>query len=195
MAENGQENLEWIVLAINDDGQGGKYAVLLTKDIIASPSGWNRGSASNTKYSASNLNEWCNTFYNELTMTDASLGEKILKVKVDTGSDSIAAKVYAPSKEELEQYLTGDLAQYLNAVATTAAEGTVASGNTSTGSEEEEGAVGEEVEKLITSYYVRNASDKGIGGYTEGKYVDNLSATDKSIGTRVIVNVALGTAK
>ena len=128
-------------------------------------------------------------------MADASLGEKILKVKVDTGSDSIAAKVYAPSKEELEQYLTGDLAQYLNAVATPAAEGTVAGGNTTTGGEEEEGAVGEEVEKLITSYYVRNASDKGIGGYTEGKYVDNLSATDKSIGTRVIVNVALGTAK
>jgi len=192
-AENGQEDLEWIVMDITDSGDGRKVAFLVTKDIVATPSGWNRGSADNTKYSESNLNEWCETFYNEFTMSDASLGEKIFKVGVKTGDDAINAKVFAPSKEELEACLTGDLAQYLKANATVAAEGSLA-GDSAAGSEE--GAVGEEeAAKLITSYYVRNASADGIGGYTDGAYVNNLSSTDKTIGARVCINVNLGVAK
>ncbi len=195
-AENGQEELEWVVMDISDSGDGRKVAHLVTKDIVASPAGWNRGNSSNTKYSESNLNEWCSTFYSELTMSDAALDELVFKIGVKTGDDSVNAKAYAPSKEELEQYLTGDLAQYLNATATVAAEGSVAGDPATGGEESEEGAVGEEeVAKLIVSYYVRNASADGIGGFTNGAYVNNLSATDKTIGTRVCINVNLGAAK
>lgn len=196
-AENGQEDLEWIVASINDDGNGGKYATLITKDIVNSPEGWNRGSSANTKYSESNLNDWCQTFYSEMTMSDASLDAKILKVNVVTGDDKVAAKAYAPSKEELESLLTGDLAQYLKAESTVAAEGTAAGDAATGGSEEgEEGEEGEiEETKLVTAYYVRNASADGIGGYKDGAYVNNLAANDKTVGTRVCINVKLGAAK
>lgn len=198
--ENGQEDLEWVVMNVQDDGQGGKYATLVTKDIVGTPSGWNRGSSSNTKYSESNLNEWCETFYSEMTMSDAALDALVLKVKVVTGDDSISAKAYAPSKEELEKCLTGDLAQYLNATATVAASGaaTEETGGNEEFTDEEEGGAEEIIEETanaITSYYVRNASADGIGGYTDGAYVNNLAANDKTIGTRVCINVKLGAAK
>ena len=193
--ENGQEDLEWIVLDVTDSGDGRKVALLLTKDIVASPAGWNRGNSGNTKYSESNLNEWCGTFFNDMIMSDASLGDKVFKVGVKTGDDSLNTKAYAPSKEELESYLTGDLAQYLKAVATQAAEGSVAE-DPAGGAEGEEGEGAAENEAaLITSYYVRNASADGIGGYTDGAYVNNLSATEKTIGVRVCINVDLGAAK
>lgn len=172
-AENGQEDLEWIVMDITDSGDGRKVALLVTKDIVASPEGWNRFNKDNTKYSESNLNDWCETFYNEFTMSDASLNEKIFKVGVKTGDDALNAKAYAPSKEELEANLTGDLAQYIKAEATVFATGA----------------------EVSNSYYVRNASADGIGGYTDGTYVNNLSSTDKTIGTRVCINVNLGVAE
>ncbi len=200
-AENGQEALEWVVMDISETG-GRKVALLVTKDIVGTPGGWNR-SGSNTKYSESNLNEWCSTFYSELTMSDAALDAMVFKIGVKTGDDSVNAKAFAPSKEELEQYLTGDLAQYLNATSTIAAEGSLVDNSTAGGSAEgeegedlEEGAVGEEEQApKIVSYYVRNASADGIGGFTNGAYVNNLSATDKTIGTRVCINVNLGEAK
>lgn len=191
-AGNGQEDLEWIVMDVADVGDGRKAAVLLTKDIIATPEGWNRGKNDNIKYSESNLNDWCTTlFYSEMMQANASLDERVFKVSVQTGDDSLKAKAYAPSKEELEKYLTGDLAPYLKAVATDAAKGSLSQEN---GAGEEGTGTGSA--SSIASYYVRNASVDGIGGYTTGGvYVNNLSASDKTIGARVCINVNLGAAE
>ena len=127
-AANGPEDVEWIVLEVTKEN-GKARALLLSKDIIGAPGGWNKTDG-NTFYSASNLHDWCESdFYLTFTMYDASLKDKILKMKVatadsSTGVDSgedVAAHAYAPAKEDLDKYLTGDLAKYIIASPTASA--------------------------------------------------------------------------
>ncbi len=193
---NGADGLEWIVLDITEvDGRA--YAFLLTKDVIGTPGGWNRfaSSESNTSYAQSNLHSWCESdFYNSFVMQDTSLREKVVAMKISTedssgGIDSgedVVAHAYAPSIQELEKYLVGDLAQYLKASPTKAAR---ASGVTSYGSEK------------IAAYYVRNIGNVedgtqwAAGVDKNGEILEGLGMTSSSYGARVCINVDLGEIK
>ena len=115
----GLEPLEWIVLEV--DKKSGAV-LLMTKDVVGYDDlGWNRrGDETNTSYALSNLNSWCESdFYNDIK-SDPDFKGKILGYKVETApskegvssGDPIDAHVFAPSVEDLEKYLTGDLAQY-----------------------------------------------------------------------------------
>ncbi|MBE6713363.1 MAG: hypothetical protein E7580_07600 [Ruminococcaceae bacterium] len=175
---NGPENLEWIVLKVEQiDGKA--YATLLSKEIVGCPDGWNKISG-NTLYSRSNLHDWCETdFFNQLvTSNDQSLVEKIMKVEVKTGKDTVQAHVYAPSKAELEKYLAaGNRARYLATNATKAAKA--------------EGAIS-------NAYYVREAGVKEDGiqwaaGYDkDGKFHDGFIADSGAVGARVCITIFLG---
>ncbi len=115
----GLEPLEWIVLEV--DKKNGA-ALLITKDIIGyDETGWNkRGSETNTSYALSNLYSWCEVdFYIDIK-GDADFNGKVLACNVTTepspqgvsSGDPVTAHAFAPSAEEIEKYLTGELEQY-----------------------------------------------------------------------------------
>lgn len=193
-AANGPEDLEWIVLdVVEENGQA--RALLMTKDVVGNPEGWNKYADGNTSYAESNLNDWCESdFYITFSMYDASLKEKILKIKVptadsSTGVDSgedVAVYAYAPAKEDLDKYLTGDLAQYIKASPTASAK---AAGVTAYGKEQ------------IAQYYLRNAGNFennaqwAAGIDKSGAFSEGLSMSGSSTGARVCINVDLGSIK
>ena len=184
------EELEWIVLEVTKEN-GRARALLLSKDIVGAPGGWNKTDG-NTFYSASNLHDWCeNDFYLSFTMYDASLRDKILKVKVatadsSTGVDSgeeVVAHAYAPAKEDLDKYLTGDLAKYVNASPPASAK---AAGVTAYGKDQ------------IAQYYLRNVGNVennaqwAAGIDKKGAFNEGLAMTGNATGARVCINVDLG---
>ncbi len=192
-AANGPEEVEWIVLEVTKEN-GRARALLLSKDIVGAPGGWNKTDG-NTFYSASNLHDWCeNDFYLTFTMYDASLKDKILKMKVatadsSTGVDSgedVAAHAYAPAKEDLDKYLTGDLAKYVNASPTASAK---AAGVTAYGKEQ------------IAQYYLRNVgivennAQWASGIDKKGAFNEGLAMSGNATGARVCINVDLGELK
>ncbi len=187
---NGPEDLEWIVLdVIKENGKA--RALIVTKDVIASPDGWNKINESNTFYSESNLNSWCEDFFASFTQYDVGLREKMLAVSVETedsstGVDSgeaVAAYAYALSKEDLETYFADDLAQFIKASPTAAAK---AQGVTSYGKDK------------TAVYYLRNAgkiedgTQWACGVNKNGEVDEGLSSTSGSYGARVCVNIDLG---
>lgn len=192
-AANGPEDVEWIVLEVTKEG-GRARALLLSKDIVGAPGGWNKTDG-NTFYSASNLHDWCeNDFYLTFTMYDASLKDKILKMKiatadstsgVDSGED-VAAHAYAPAKEDLDKYLTGDLAKYITASPTASAK---AAGVTAYGKEQ------------TAQYYLRNVGNVennaqwAAGIDKKGAFNEGLAMSGNATGARVCINVDLGELK
>ncbi|MBR7164957.1 MAG: hypothetical protein IKD18_01640, partial [Clostridia bacterium] len=192
-AANGPEDVEWIVLEVTKEN-GKARALLLSKDIIGAPGGWNKTDG-NTFYSASNLHDWCESdFYLTFTMYDASLKDKILKMKVatadsSTGVDSgedVAAHAYAPAKEDLDKYLTGDLAKYIIASPTASAK---AAGVTAYGKEQ------------AAQYYLRNVGNVennaqwAAGIDKKGAFNEGLAMSGNATGARVCINVDLGELK
>ncbi len=192
-AANGPEDIEWIVLEVTKEN-GKARALLLSKDIVGAPGGWNKVDG-NTFYSASNLHDWCeNDFFISFTMYDASLKGKILKMNIETkdssaGVDSgeaVQAHVYAPAKEDLDKYLTGDLAKYINASPTASAK---AAGVTAYGKDQ------------TAQYYLRNVGNfennaqwaSGID--KKGAFNEGLAMSGSSTGARVCINVNLGEIK
>lgn len=182
---NGPEEMEWIVLEVTEEN-GRARALLLSKDVIASPGGWNKIEG-NTSYANSNLHDWCqNDFYNTFTMYDATLRTKILKMKVSTpgAGDDVEASVYAPTKAELDKYLKGDLAKYIKASATASAK-----------------AAGVSARGDVAAYYVRDLGDveKGYqwaaGFSNKGEFNKAMSPTGNGCGARVCINVDLGEVK
>ena len=193
-AANGAEDLEWIVLDITKES-GKARALLVTKDVIGSPDGWNSALQSkNTSYAQSKLCSWCEDFYPEFTQYDVTLRSKLLKVLVSTedsstGVDSgedVAAYAYALSKEDIQQYFTGDLEQYIKTSLTAAAK---AQGVTAYGAEK------------VAAYYLRNAgkfedgTQWATGVNKNGEIDEGLSGTNSSYGARVCINVDLGEIK
>lgn len=184
---NGAEDVEWIVLdVIKEDGFS--RALLLSKNILGSSGGW----GTKTTYADSDLHSWCDTtFFNAFAMNVEGTREKVLKVSISTpdssdGNDSgpdVVAQAYAPSKQEIETYLTGDLAQYIKA------------GATAYGKKGGVTAVGKDME---ASYYVRNigtkdGDDQFAAGYTkDGEFKEGFSMSGAAIGSRVCINVNLG---
>ncbi len=190
---NGPEEVEWIVLDVVKEG-GRARALLLSKNIIGAPGGWNKADG-NTFYSASNLHDWCeNDFYPTFTMYDASLQGKILKMKISTADSSsgvdsgedVVAHAYAPAKEDLDKYLTGELAQYISASPTISAK---ASGVIAYGKDQ------------IAQYYLRNAGNfennaQWVSGIDKkGVFNEGLASTGNASGARVCINVDLGEVK
>lgn len=192
-AANGPEDLEWIVLEVTKEG-GRARALIMTKDVVGNPGGWNKFSDTNTFYSESNLNSWCEDFYASFTMYDASLKDKILLMKVSTADSStgvdsgedVEAYAYAPAKEDLDKYLTGDLAQYIKASPTDSAK---AAGVTAYGKDK------------TAVYFLRNIGNKendaqwAAGIDKEGAFQEGLSMSGTATGTRVCINVDLGEIK
>lgn len=193
-AANGPEDLEWVVMDVYETG-GKAVALIMTKDVVGTCGGWNRGGSNNTFYAQSQLNEWCNVdFFNDFTKYDVTLKNKLLMKTVSTedstgGVDSgedVKVVAYAPSTQEIEKYLTGDLAQYKKAGATTAAakEGVTAFGKEKT-----------------SNYFVRNIGNNTDGaqwaaGYDkEGVFQEGMSMSGSTTGCRVCVNVYLGEVK
>lgn len=192
-AANGPEDLEWIVLDVVEEG-GIARALIMTKDVVGAPGGWNSSSSASTFYGESTLYEWCNVdFYNDFTKYDVNIKNKVLKTTVKTedssgGVDSgedVQAYAFAPSTQEIEKYLTGDLAQYKIASATKAATKAGVTGFGKTGA---------------ATYLVRNIGNNTDGGqwaagYTkDGKFEEGLSMTGTSSGARVCMNIYLGKA-
>ncbi|MBR5295107.1 MAG: hypothetical protein IKU24_00790, partial [Clostridia bacterium] len=184
---NGAEDLEWIVLdVIKADGKA--RALLVTKDVVASPDGWNKLNESNASYANSNLNSWCEEFYSILVQNDVTLGNKLLKVSVETkdSGDPVAAYAYALSKADIETYFVDDLAQYIKATPTAAAK---AKGVTAYGKDK------------TAIYYLRDAgkveggTQWACGINKEGVVDDGLSTTSGNYGARVCINVNLGEVK
>ncbi len=184
---NGAEDLEWIVLDVIEEG-GKARALIVTKDVVGSPDGWNKLNEANTSYAESNLHSWCQDFFTAFTQYDVTLRDKILTVQVETegAGDPVVANAYALSKEDVEAYFTGDMAQYLKATPTDAArtEGVTAYGKDRT-----------------AIYYLRNAGKTedgtqwGCGINKEGEIDEGLSMTSGSYGARVCMNVDLGETK
>ena len=190
---NGPDPLEWIVLDVQKiDGKA--YAFLMTREIVGGPGGWNRFASSegNTSYATSNLNSWCEKdFYTTFTNQDTSLKEKIVAWNVETedsstGVDSgeaVVAHAYAPSIQELEQYLTGDLAKYMQASVTKSAK--------------TDNVISYGADRL-GAYYVRNIGNMEEGAQwaagvdKEGKFQEGMGMTSASIGARVCIRVDLG---
>jgi hypothetical protein len=158
----------------------------MTKDVIDSPNGWNQFESNGSSYAESNLHSWCEKdFYPTFYMQEDGLQERILYMSIETedasdGSDSgeaVAAHAYAPSKQELETYLVGDLAQYLAAEATQTAKGKGVKPAT---------------------YYLRNCGIKedGIqratGVNKNGEILEGMSTANNQTGVRVCMNVDLG---
>ena len=184
---NGAEDLEWIVLDVIEEG-GNARALIVTKDVVGSPDGWNKLDESNTSYAQSNLHSWCQDFISSFITNDVTIREKILTINVETegAGDPVAAQAYALSKEDVKAYFTGDMAKYLKAVPTDAArsEGVTAFGKDKT-----------------AIYYLRNAGKTedgtqwGCGINKEGQIDEGLSMTSGSYGARVCINVNLGATK
>lgn len=192
-AANGPEDVEWIVLEVTKEN-GKARALLLSKDIIGAPGGWNKTDG-NTFYSASNLHDWCeNDFYLTFTMYDASLKEKILKMNIETADSStgvdsgeaVQAHAYAPAKEDLDKFLTGDMAKYIIASPTASAK---ASGVTAYGKEQ------------AAQYYLRNVgivennAQWAAGIDKKGAFNEGLAMSGNATGARVCINVDLGELK
>ncbi len=185
--KNGAEDLEWIVLDVVEDKNTGRArAFIMTKEVINSPKGWNKFESNGSFYKDSNLYDWCEKdFYPTFKMQDSSLEERILYMNVETedasdGSDSgeaVPAHAYAPSKQEIETYLTGDLAQFIAAEATATAKGAGVKPAT---------------------YFLRNCGIKedGIqraaGVNKDGEILEGMSMANTQTGVRVCINVDLG---
>lgn len=184
---NGAEDLEWIVLDVIEEG-GKARALIVTKDVVGSPDGWNKLNEANTSYAESNLHSWCQDFLATLTQYDVALRDKILtvKVKCEGAGEDVVTKAYALSKEEVKAYFTGDMAEYIKAVPTAAAktEGVTAFGKDKT-----------------AAYYLRDAgkvedgTQWACGINKDGEIDEGLSMTSGSYGGRVCVNVDLGATK
>lgn len=193
-AANGAEDLEWIVLDVTEEG-GKARALIMTKEVVGNPGGWNKYSDGNTFYSASNLNDWCESeFYNTFVSNDITLRDKILMVNISTADSStgvdsgedVQVHAYAPAKEEFDKYLTGDLAQYIKASPTASAK---AAGVTAYGKDK------------TAVYYLRNIGNVendaqwASGIDKEGAFQESLSMSGSSTGARVCINVDLGEVK
>jgi len=182
---NGKEDLDWLVLDIVEEN-GRAKALLMTTHVIGNSEGWNHWDKENSTYVKSGLHAWCETdFYGTLKM-DTALKDVILETNVvtedsSTGIDSgedVKAHAFAPSKQELEKYLTGDLASYLIAQGTKAVKESGITINS-------EGAAG---------YFLRNAGkDKNTITAVDrtGAILEDLSK-EGQMGVRVCLWIDLG---
>jgi len=185
---NGAEELQWVVLDVIEE-DGVLKAVLMTKKIVGTCENWNRLTPNNTFYAKSEVNDWCNVeFYNTFTMADFNLKSKILKTVVSTedssgGVDSgedVEAFAYAPSTQQIENALKGELAKYKQASVTPAA---AKAGVTGYG------------KNAYGAYYVRNIGNNVDGtqyaaGYDkEGAFQELISMQSPATGLRVCITV------
>ncbi len=189
------EDVEWIVIGV-EGGENGQpaRAVLMTKSVVGNPGGF--ASGKDPAYSSSKLNKWCNeTFYNNLVMYNVDLKKEIVPVNLapvansagfSTGETLQGVYAYALAKEDIDKYLTGDMAQYITATATKTAS---KDGVTTKGSAKH------------AAYYLRNPGieEQGVQWATavdsNGKIQETVSISGTQTGARVIINVALAPSK
>ena len=189
------EDLEWIVIGVEAGENGAPArAVLMTKYVVDTPGGFSTGK--NPAYNESQLHKWCNeTFYNRLALYDVTLKEQIVPVTLSTQPNSAGISAgdpiegvyaYSLAKEDIEKYLTGDMAQYVAASATKTA---AKNGVTTKGNDK------------LCSYYLRNpgVEEKGTQWASvvdnNGKILESASISGSQTGARVVINVNLGASK
>jgi len=181
-----RESVEWIVLDVVKEN-GKAKALLMTKDVIGFPGGFNLWDSANSTYAKSGLHSWCDVdFYKEFTIWCPDEAKKVLKTTVSTADSStgidsgedVETYAFAPSKQELETYLTGDLAQYLTAKCCKKAK--------------EEGVLTNK--DGVAGYFLRNAGDTKdtITAVTrDGEILEGCAKTGP-LGARVCVWIDLG---
>lgn len=174
--------VEWIVLSVDEvehEGKKHRVAFILTKDIIGSPDGWGTRS---TKYGVSDLHCWCETSFKLQLRVNLNKPEEksVLYLPLQTaGDDEILARCFAPSKEDIETYLVGDLEKYRKASPTKDAK--------------LQGVSGE-----YCSYYLRNIGklENGLqyacGVNQKGEIGEKFGRSVRAIGGRVCLRVSLG---
>lgn len=174
--------VEWIVLSVDEvehEGQKHRVAFILTKNVIGSPDGWGTRS---TKYGVSDLHCWCETSFKLQLRVNLNKPEEksVLYLPLQTaGDEEVLARCFAPSKEDIETYLVGDLEQYRKASPTQDAK--------------LQGVSGE-----YCSYYLRNIGklENGLqyasGVNTKGEIGDKYGRSVRAIGGRVCLRVSLG---
>jgi hypothetical protein len=174
--------VEWIVLSVDEvehEGKKHRVAFILTKDVIGSPDGWGTRS---TKYGVSDLHCWCETSFKLQLRVNLNKPEEksVLYLPLKTeGDDEILARCFAPSKEDIETYLVGDLEQYRKASPTQDAK--------------LQGVSGE-----YCAYYLRyiGALENGLqyacGVNQKGEIGTKFGRSVRAIGGRVCLRVSLG---
>ena len=125
---SGEEPIEWIVLSVDEGSQ--PMALLLSKKVIGSISARSK-TEGNMSYANSNIHEWCESdFYSSICMGNDDVKKAILMTEISTepsstgvdSGDPVKAHVFAPSIQDIEQYLKGneELEQYIRAEDTAA---------------------------------------------------------------------------
>lgn len=175
--------VEWIVLDIEEmeiQGEKHRVAFILTKDIIGSPDGWG---TTTTDYAVSDLHCWCETSFKLQLRVNLNKPEEnaVLYTNIKAGGKEFLARCFAPSREEIETYLIGDLEQYRKASPTKDAK-----------------IQGVSVRGEYASYYLRDLGKlEGGNQYVcgvnhEGTIGERFGRTIRAIGGRVCLKVDLG---
>ena len=182
---NGKEAIEWLILDVVEEN-GRAKALLMSTKVIGNSDGWNQWDNKNCAYANSGLHSWCEVDFYKTLMADSEVKKVILKTTVSTADSStgidsgedVEAYVFAPSKQDIEKYLTGDLAKYVTAEGTKAVKD---SGVTLNG----EGAA---------SYFLRNAGKdtNTISAVSRTGEVLEDASKDGQIGVRVCLWIDLG---
>ena len=173
--------VEWIVMTIDEmeiEGKKHRVAQIITRDIIGSPDGWGTRT---TEYAISDLHCWCETSFKlQLRVNLNETEEKsVLYTEIETDGKTALARCFAPSKEELEKYLVGDLERYRIATPT-------------------QDARLQGVATMNTTYYLRNIgkNENGIqyacGVNAKGEIGERYGRSVRAIGGRVCLRVELG---
>ncbi|MBQ4036574.1 MAG: hypothetical protein IJC84_00435 [Clostridia bacterium] len=187
------EPLEWIVLDVVEvDGK--MQALLMTKNVVGElTNGYAPVTGGNdTSYAKSGLHAYCESFVEKLIQADQSMRGKFVQTTITTAASSdgsssgadVKAYGFAPSKEDLDKYMTGDLAQYVKASATANAK---KNGVTARGADRWAG------------YFLRNSGNvvdnqqraSSIG--QDGAFYEDTIRNSTTVGARVCVVVNLGT--
>ena len=176
--------VEWLVLDVETkkiNGEKHATALLMSKDIIGTPAGW----GATTVYGKSDLHDFCDiTFKAQFSMSLSGAEQKSVCItNISTPDGDVTAWAFAPSKELIETYLVGDLANYIQASPTQGAKMA--------------GVAGPGTSKFA-SYYLRDigkldgTTQYACGVNHNGEISDGFSMTQRSIGARVCINVDLG---
>ncbi len=175
--------VDWIVMNVEQmeiEGKMHRVALILTKDIIGSPDGWG---TSTTDYATCGLHCWCETSFKLQLRVNLNQPEvrAVLYSPIKIEGKEFLARCFAPSREEIETYLVGDLEQYRKAAPTKGAK-----------------IQGVSPRGEYASYYLRDlgvlesGNQYACGVNQDGEIKERFGRSVRAIGGRVCLKVDLG---
>ena len=183
----GEEPIEWVVLKVDKNSDHPK-ALLLSTKVIGSIASRSR-TEGNTSYAKSDVHGWCEIEFYKTLNGDENIKGKILMINVHTepssaGVDSgedVEAHVFAPSIQDIEEYLDNDtFRDYIRAQGTPAIKASKYKTKVTS--------------KGFAGYWLRNAgeSEGFASAVTDKGEVIEGSSTYASHGVRPMMWVSLG---